>query len=167
MHIIADLTHSVVNLAWNCKRVEMKQLIAFFLPLFFSVAAIGQTTEISYYQTSSVFDRTQLKFMISALQDLDPGAEVFPSDDMRVIQVNSTNLDEQQIRGALVSTGVSLEPGVPDLEALYGAPPAVPVYVPTGDPQADHARYVAEVEQWNQDHPEQQLPQPLPFVDEN
>lgn len=144
----------------------MKQLIAFLLPLFTSMVVTGQTAGISYYQTSSTFDRTELKFMISALQDMDPSAMVFPSDDMRVIQVNSS-LNDQEIRSALVSSGVSLEPGVPDLEALYGPAPNVPVYVPTGDPQADHARYVSDVDQWNQQHPEQALPPPLPFVDEN
>lgn len=119
-----------------------------------------------YFQASQVFDLGELKASIQAVVDLDPTANVFASDDMRVLQVNSSQLSDQEIRAAITAAGLTLLPGTPDLTALYGPAPDVPMYIDTGDPQADHARYVQDVNEWNLNNPNDQQPQPLPYVDE-
>ena len=121
----------------------------------------------SFYQAADTFDRAQLKYVMEAVADAFPDAEVFPSDDMRVLQVKTTTpVNDAELRSAIASAGVQLLPGTPDLKALYGEAPDVPMYVDTGDPPADHARYVQAVNDWNEAHPDQPLPQPLPYVDE-
>src|SRR5690606_23302487 len=121
----------------------------------------------SFYQAAETFDRAQLKYVMEAVTDAFPGAEVFPSDDMRVLQVKTTApVNDAELRSAIASAGVQLLPGTPDLKALYGEAPDVPMYVDTGDPPADHARYVQAVNDWNEAHPDQPLPPPLPYVHE-
>ncbi len=147
------------------KRVNIKTL-ALLLIAAATMRASAQDTGRHYFQAGQVFELSELKAATQAVIDLDPMANVFSSDDLRVIQVNSAQLSEAEIRSAITGTGLTLLPGTPDLTALYGPAPTVPMYIDTGDPQADHARYVQDVEEWNLNNPDNQQPQPLPYVDE-
>ena len=95
------------------------------------------------------------------MKDADPSADVFHSDDMRIIQVRqSGGLTEQGYRTAITQAGVDLLPGTRTAEELgLNQVPAnsPPVYVATGDEAADVARYQASVSQWNAAHPDQQV----------
>ena len=122
----------------------------------------------TFFQATDAFDHSQYKHAIQAVMDFDPTAKVFASDDMRVLQiVHNANVTNDQLRSLITDTGLQLRAGSPDLEALCGPAPDVPVYIATGDAAADHARYVDAVNEWNAAHPDQQMPLPLPYIDEN
>jgi hypothetical protein len=143
----------------------MKRLNAIILALCFGGSAVlaQQQQEHSFFQAGSAFDDGRHKEVLIAITDLDPYAAVSVSDDMMVLQVRSTQLTEAQIRDAITSTGIDLLPGTPDLQALYGTAPDVPMYVPTGEPAADHKRYVDAVNAWNAANPDRPMPEPIPL----
>lgn len=116
-----------------------------------------------FFQTQAPFTSAQHKAIIESVVGVDPNAEVFHSDDMMIVQVKSSALlDEASYRAAIQSVGVPLAPGLRTAEELgVGAVPAVPVFVATGDDDADLERYRIAVENWNAIHPEQQL-SPVP-----
>lgn len=145
----------------------MRYIAALLFSLIFGGISL-QAQEFSFYQASEPFDRAQLKDVMIAVADLDPAAMVFHSDDMTILQVKMTGaVTEDQLRSAISNSGLQILPGTPDLVSRYGNnTPEVPVYIPTGDAQADHARYVQAVNTWNQTNPNRQLPQPLPYADE-
>jgi hypothetical protein len=150
-------------------KVSMKHLykLLIFIGLGCAVSS-ANAQQHTFFQATETFDHSQFKHAIQAVVDLDPMAKVFASDDMRVLQiVHNGSITPDQLRSLITSTGLQLQPGTPDLNALYGTAPNVPMYVPTGDAAADHARYVDAVNEWNAAHPDQQMPQPLPYADEN
>ena len=122
-------------------------------------SAVAQADGLRSYETTEAMDRADLKFIIQAVTDLDPMAEVFHSDDMRILQVRSSaQVSDAEIRGAIQSAGTQLREGTPDLSA-YTPSPALdspPVYVVTGNEAEDLARYQAAVAAWNQNHADQQ-----------
>lgn len=133
------------------------------LPLLVTMALApmvkGQTPGYIFFETTAAVDMSQLKFIIEAVQNADPAADVFHSDDMTILQVrHSGGLTEAAYRVAIEQTGVALRPGTRTAEDLglnqvdANAPP---VFVVTNDPAADELRYRAAVEIWNAAHPDQ------------
>ncbi|MEZ4740277.1 MAG: hypothetical protein R2818_13195 [Flavobacteriales bacterium] len=132
-------------------------------------SAVAQSNGLRSFEATSAMDRAALKHVIQAVVDIDPGAEVFHSDDMRVLQVRANaQVSESDLRAAIQGTGIQLREGSPDLSAYYPAPSldTPPIYVVTGVESEDLARYQAAVAVWNQNHPEQQLSAtPLHMID--
>lgn len=128
-------------------------------------AAWSQATNFIYYESATALDRSVYKHVIEAVQGADPTAEVFHSDDMRILMVRSTSgLPETAYRAPIESAGISLLPGTRTPEQLglnQVDPNRPPVFVSTGDEAADRARYEAEVARWNQEHPEQPYGTPV------
>jgi hypothetical protein len=125
----------------------------------------AQQGGFTFLEVTQTVDRAQLKELIIAAQAVDPQVMIFTSDDGYILQIKSTSTADW--RAVIAGTGLTVVPGTPDLQARYGAPPQVPMYIPTGDPEGDHARYAEAVATWNAAHPEQQLPPPIPYVNEN
>jgi hypothetical protein len=126
----------------------------------FAGAVSAQSAPFYFFQAEEAINRSQLKFMISAVNDLDPDASVFPSDDMTIIQVKAAGgLSADAYRQALTNAGVQLRPGTLAPEQVHG--PALvdgpPVFVVTGDDAGDLARYQAAVQAWNATHPDNQI----------
>ncbi|MCB9183958.1 MAG: hypothetical protein H6591_08565 [Flavobacteriales bacterium] len=121
--------------------------------------AAAQAPGYLFFQAEAPLTNVQHKQVIESVTSLDPYAQVFHSDDMTIVQVKSSALlDQASYRGAIQSTGVALAPGLRNPEELgIGALPAVPVFVSTGDDEADMARYRTAVEDWNASHPDQPL----------
>ncbi len=123
--------------------------------------------QFTFYETEQAFDRAQLKEVMIAVADLDPMANVFHSDDMTILQIKiSPSVADHELRSAVSATGVVLKPGTPDLGTKYAATSHEPLYIATGDPESDHARYVEAVNSWNAANPERLMPTPIPQVDE-
>ena len=103
----------------------------------------------------------QIKFIIEAVVNADPYAQVFHSDDMTILQVkHSGTMTESAARSAIVSTGLVLQAGNPtpdELGLIAVDPNAPPVFFQTGDDAGDQERYRMAVEQWNATHPESTL----------
>ena len=133
--------------------------------LICGVSARAQSRELRSFEATTALDRTALKFVIQAMDDLDPTAEVFHSDDMRIVQVRaSAEVTDAQIRSAMQTSGVQLREGRADLSS-YIPPPdpnAPPVFLVTGNDTEDLSRYQAAVSQWNAAHPDQ-LMDPMPL----
>jgi hypothetical protein len=131
------------------------------------VLTAQNTQEHRFYQAAEAFDRAQLKLVMQAVNDLDPAADVFESDDMLVLQVKGNpSVTDEQLRGAIASAGITVLPGTPDLKALYGEASLIPMYKDTGDPFNDHKRYVDAVNTWNSTNPDQPMPEPLPLYED-
>lgn len=120
---------------------------------------MAQGPTFLFFETVNPADPGQLKRLTEALTQVDANAELFHSDDYRIMQVKSNNMQpEGTYRAFLESNGIQLMPGTRTAEDLgLNAAPAVPVFVPTGDEQADQARYRAAVDQWNAVHPQQPI----------
>jgi hypothetical protein len=146
----------------------MKHIAILFLTIGLGgMSVYGQNPDFTFYEVEVAFDRAQLKEVMLAVAALDPDGAVFHSDDMAILQVKvGATITDHELRSAITAAGVALLPGTPDLQARYSTPPTVPMYVPTGDPKGDHARYEAEVHEWNKLNPGQQMPAPIPFTDE-
>jgi hypothetical protein len=140
-------------------------LAALLLWALASFPMLAQQGGFTFLEVTQPVDRTQLKDVLLAAHAMDPQVMIFTSDDGYILQIKSTAAVDW--RGVIASTGLTVVPGTPDLQARYGAPPQVPMYIPTGDPEGDHARYVTAVAAWNATHPEQQLPPPIPYVNEH
>ena len=129
--------------------------ILFSVALLAAVGVSAQAPTFHYFGTTAPMDRSALKMVISAVNDMDPSAEVFHNDDYTVLQVKG-NLSEAQFRSVITQAGVALRPGTVDPTTLHSpAPAGPPVYVVTNDPAADLQRYQAAAEAWNAAHPEQ------------
>lgn len=135
----------------------MLRIPAFILTLGLACGAHAQQAGFLYFEAQQPITQQQLKLLMEGIQTLDATAEVFHSDDYRIVQVKSANLQPEAIYRAFLETrGVALRPGTRTPEELgINNRPAVPVYVATGDAAADRARYRAAVEQWNALHPDQ------------
>ncbi len=135
------------------------------LPLIFMLTVTSmvqaQAPGYFFFESATAINGSQLKHIIQAVKDADPSADVFHSDDMRIIQVKQAGgLTEQGYRAAITQAGVTLLPGTRTAEELgLNQIPAnsPPMYVGTGDDAADMARYQASVAQWNAAHPDQQV----------
>lgn len=135
--------------------------------LFSSLLATGasvvaQAPVFHYFQASQAVDPGLYKQLIEEVSNVDPTAVVGHSDDWTILQVKSTSgLIADAYRTAIGQTGITLAPGTPDLEALglapAPAPDAPPVFMVTGEPDADLIRYQSAVDQWNQAHPDQPM----------
>lgn len=124
-----------------------------------AASVVAQSSALRNFEVVNPMDRSNLKFVIQALGDLDPDIEVFHSDDMRILQVKANpSVSNDELRAAINSTGLELRTGEVDLsrytEAPVGEQP--PIFVVTGDEQGDLARYQAAVATWNAAHPERQ-----------
>lgn len=119
----------------------------------------GQSPQFLFFQSETPVTRSQYKFVIEAVMNVDAQAEVFHSDDMTILQVKSPNMQGEQVyRSAITGTGIALQPGLRSAESLgINITPTVPVYVSTGNDADDLARYQAAVAAWNAAHPEQQV----------
>lgn len=125
-------------------------------------SVVAQAPVFHYFQATQAVDPGLYKQLIEEVSNIDPSAVVGHSDDWTVLQVKSTTgLIESAYRTAIEQTGIMLAAGTPDLEALGLVPAtdpnAPPVYLVTGDANADLARYQNAVDQWNAAHPEQQM----------
>jgi hypothetical protein len=122
-------------------------------------SSVAQADGLRSYEAAEALDRADLKFIIQAVTDLDPMAEVHHSDDMRILQVKAdAQVSDAEIRGAIQAAGTQLREGSPDLSAYAPAPTpdSPPVYVVTGNEAEDLARYQAAVAAWNLNHSDQQ-----------
>lgn len=135
-------------------------------PAFIAFAMVtllvrSQSPSFIFFGSVSPVDRSTYKHVIEAVQNVDPTAEVFHSDDMTILQVRSTSgMGEGFYRSAIENAGIALLPGTRTPEELgltQVNPNAPPVFVVTGDDAADRARYEAAVQQWNLAHPEQTI----------
>lgn len=128
------------------------------------IAARAQSSNDHFFRTTGPVDRTQYKLVLQHLNDIDPNAQAFLSDDLRIVQVKRSNVvSEADVRAAIAAAGVELQAGTPDVSAYLNPPldpGAAPVYVVTGDDQGDAERYRAAVATWNQVHPDQQIALP-------
>lgn len=131
-------------------------LSAFLLSL---CGAMAQGPAFIYFETLSPVAPGQLKRLTETLVSVDAGAELFHSDDYRILQLKSSSLQAEGIyRAFLEANGIQLKAGTRTAEDLgLNAAPTVPVYISTGDEQADMARYRAAVDQWNTVHPQQPI----------
>ena len=135
------------------------------LPLIFMLALTSmvkaQAPGYFFFESATAINGSQLKHIIQAVKDADPSADVFHSDDMRIIQVRqSGGLTEQGYRAAVIQAGVTLLPGTRTAEELgLNQVPAnsPPMYVATGNEALDITNYQASVAQWNAAHPDQQV----------
>ncbi len=119
----------------------------------------AQSPAFLFFETVNPASAGQLKQLTESLTQLDATAELFHSDDFRILQLKSSALQPEGIyRAFFESKGIQLRAGTRTAEELgLNAVPAVPVYVSTGDEQADQARYRAAVDQWNAVHPQQPI----------
>lgn len=126
-----------------------------------AISSKAQSSEFIFFETEAPVDRSQLKFIIQAVLDVDPGAGVFHSDDLSILQVKPSNgLSEQAYREAIGQAGITLRPGTRTAEELglnQTPTDGPPVYIATGNDAVDMPRYQAAVEQWNAAHPDQPL----------
>jgi hypothetical protein len=139
------------------------------LALFATTIGMAQSGDALYFQAASPMDASNLKFVIQAMVDIDPMATVGYSDDMTIIQVRrNPSVSEAQVREAIASAGVTLQPGLIDPASLTPAPDpnAEPVFIVTGDTEADQARYRSAVEVWNSNHPEAPIAAPVHLTNE-
>ncbi len=123
------------------------------------ISARAQQSQFHYFEAAQPVGVAQLKHLTEALASVDANAEIFHSDDMRILQLKSSTLQpESHYRAVIQARGIVLLPGTRTADELgINNQPAVPVFVPTGDEPADMARYRAAVEQWNALHPEAPL----------
>lgn len=132
----------------------------FFAAVLLAVPGIkAQGPSFLFFETVNPASAGQLKQLTESLMQLDATAELFHSDDYRILQLKSSNMQAEGLyRAFFESKGIQLRAGTPTAEELgLNARPAVPVYIATGDEQADQARYRAAVDQWNAVHPQQQI----------
>lgn len=135
----------------------MLRIPALILVLCLACGAHAQQAGFIYFEAQQPVSPSQLKLLVEPLMALDATAEIFHSDDFRIVQLKSANLQPEGIYRALLETqGIGLLPGTRSAADLgINNTPAVPVYMATGDETADRARYRAAVEQWNALHPDQ------------
>lgn len=133
------------------------RVILFSALVLLGFSVLAQTGTTRSFEATSSFDRSNLKFMIEAVTNLDPMAKVMYSDDMRIVQVKSSHLSEAEMRTAIQSTGLQLREGLADLSTYLPAPDpnAPPIYVVTGNEEQDLERYSTAVTEWNAAHPDQ------------
>lgn len=132
----------------------------FFAAVLLAVPGIkAQGPSFLFFETVNPASPGQLKQLTESLMQLDASAELFHSDDLRILQLKSSNMQAEGIyRAFFESKGIQLRAGTRTAEELgLNIAPAVPVYVSTGDEQADMARYRAAVDQWNAVHPQQPI----------
>jgi len=136
----------------------LRYTLAFAL-LAIAAGTRAQQSSYLFFEAAQPVPSAQLKMLVEALTAVDANAELFHSDDQRILQLKSSTVqDEAVYRAAIQGRGIVLLPGLRTADELgINAQPAVPVYQPTGDEAADMARYRAAVEQWNALHPEAQL----------
>ena len=143
-----------------------------FLPvlaLFAMPALMAQSTELVHLRTTAPMDRSALKAVIQSVVDLDPLAGVFYSDDMTILQIRcNPSVSDAQLRAAITTAGIALQPGVVDPATLHpvAGVDTEPVYIVTGDEAADLARYQAARELWNAAHPEAPIAAPVHLTNE-
>ena len=125
--------------------------------LLMGFSVLAQAPVTRSFEVADTFDRSALKFVIEAVVNVDPMANVTYSDDMRIVQVKSAQLSEAEMRTAIESTGLQLREGLADLSTYLPAadPNAPPVYVVSGNEVEDQERYRTAVDTWNAAHPEQ------------
>lgn len=121
------------------------------------LSASAQADGLRSFEAQAAMDRSNLKYVIQAVRDLDPNGEVFHSDDMKIIRVRSSaQITDSELRSAIQATGVQLRAGTPDLAAYLPAPnpDTPPIFVVTNNETEDLARYQAAAAVWNQAHPD-------------
>lgn len=138
-----------------------QRTLPLMMAICLTVSVSAQAPGYTFFEASTAVDMSQLKFIIEAVQNADPSADVFHSDDMTILQVrHSGGLPEAAYRAAIESTGVALQAGTRTPEQLgltQVDPNAPPVFVVTGNDAADAEQYRNAVEQWNAAHPDQQM----------
>ena len=137
-------------------KLRYPALVAFVILV---INARAQQSQFHYFEAAQPVPVAQLKHLTEALASVDANAEIFHSDDRRILQLKSSTLQpEAHYRAVIQARGIVLLPGTRTADELgINNQPAVPVFVPTGDEPADMARYRAAVEQWNAVHPEAPL----------
>jgi len=125
--------------------------------LIMGFSVLAQAPVTRSFEVANTFDRSALKFVIEAVANVDPMANVTYSDDMRIVQVKSAQLSEVEMRTAIEGTGLQLREGLADLSTYLPVadPTAPPVYVVSGNEVEDQERYRTAVDTWNATHPEQ------------
>jgi hypothetical protein len=137
------------------------------LAVLLAFSAKSQHMELLHLRTSAPLDASGLKHVVQALADIDPLATVSWSDDLTILQVRrNPSVSVEQVRAAINSAGVDLQPGLVDPSTLFPAPGTTePVYIVTGDDAADLARYRTAVEAWNALHPDAPIGEPVHLKD--
>lgn len=123
----------------------------------------AQTPEFFFFEATEPLSPQQFKLVVEAVEAADPQAGVFRSDDYGILQIKTSGLlTESDYRQTVADLGITLRPGLRSAEELgIGRVPDVPVFVATGDDEADLARYRDAVDAWNNAHPDQLL-SPVP-----
>lgn len=130
--------------------------------LVVAFGTFAQAPSYVFFRTEVPMDGAALKQVIGQVNDIDPLAEVFYSDDMTIIQVKRGVVTDAQIRAAIAQAGVALRPGAVDPATLQPASvDGPPVFIVTDDPAADLARYEAAMAAWNAAHPDQPVSLPV------
>ncbi|MBX2981015.1 MAG: hypothetical protein KF905_17130 [Flavobacteriales bacterium] len=134
--------------------------------LFIAPASWAMAQSNHYFEAAEAYDRAQLKFVIQAVVDIDPNANVYQDDGMRLLHVRS-NVSEAELRGAIAGAGLALLDGTPNVGTANNGPTATadgkPLFVITGDPAGDQARYAAAVQLWNAQHADEPI-EILPII---
>lgn len=118
-------------------------------------------------------DRTDEKFIRQAFRDQDPRAVISVDLGASLAKVKMLGqLDRAAFEAALASAGIVVS-GYPNMQgsasetrALDDALPGFPVYVDTGDPQADEALYQTRKQAWFDTHPGGYPPSTVPVDEE-
>ncbi len=119
----------------------------------------GELDRIVEFSTS--FDQAQSKFIHEGVTDQDPGAVVWIDQAAQSVGVRvHIDLDRDQLQAVVGQAGLHityLGPPRHEAGAVRSAVPgdgAAPVYIATGDPATDNARYELAKKNWIAVHPD-------------
>ena len=145
------------------------RLLLPLLALFAMPSLMAQSSDLLHLRTTAPMDRSAMKAVIQLVTDLDPTAGVYHSDDMTILQIRrNPSVSDEQLRAAIASAGITLQPGVVDPATVHpvAGVDTEPVYIVTGDEAADLARYHAARELWNANHPDAPIAAPVHLTNE-
>jgi hypothetical protein len=131
---------------------------------FVAFSAVGQKPEEldRIIEFSTPFDQAQSKFIHEGVTDQDPGALVWIDPVVQSVLLRlHVELDPVQLQAVVGQAGLHityLGPPRHEVGAMKALVPnstdAAPVYVNTGDPAKDNARYELEKKTWIAVHPD-------------
>ncbi len=119
---------------------------------------------------STPFDQAQSKFIHEGVTDQDPGAMVWIDHAVQSVGLRvHVELDRDQLQAVVAQAGLHItylgppRHEVGAVRASVSGDGAAPVYINTGDPATDNARYELAKKTWIAVHPDlyqQQVVQP-------
>jgi hypothetical protein len=144
------------------------------IPAILSILLLGLATQtaaqqmgVRYMQAAQPLDIFGERIILEAVRDLDPNAKVhFHFDDKSMFQLNINDaVDEAELRSMIAAGGVALRAETPVIERRQPRNTTAegkPLYIVTGDAQADRARYEQAVQEWNINFPQDRIELPIP-----